>query len=130
MLLRVVAVTTSAEVGSSPCSVGGRRHRISSHHRSTFHFSIGLVLFCYTPGFNSLSIRRVYNPLFPPMSVCGIVCCFVYVHARLVCAGLCQPILCLEFLVPCVLFAEIKGSFGYSTSALLRVTPLQTVTIT
>jgi hypothetical protein len=104
---------------------GGRRHRFSSHRRSTFHFSICLVLFSYTPGFKSLSIRRVYNPLFPPMSVGGIVCCFVYVHARLVCTGLCQPILCLVLLVPCVLLAEIKGSFGYPTSALLCLTPLQ-----
>jgi hypothetical protein len=43
---------------------------------------------------------------------------------------LCQPILCLVFLVLYVLFAKIKGSIGYPTSALLRPTPLQPVTHT
>jgi hypothetical protein len=72
-------VTTSAEVGSSPCSCR-RGHRLSSHRRSTFHFSISLVLFSCTPVFNSLSIRRVYNPLSP--NVCVWNCLVFCVCAR------------------------------------------------
>ncbi|XP_035645696.2 EF-hand calcium-binding domain-containing protein 4B-like isoform X2 [Oncorhynchus keta] len=50
--LNSVGVTTSAEVGSSPCSgsvqrsaFSCRRHRLSSHRRSILQLSIGFVLF-------------------------------------------------------------------------------------
>jgi hypothetical protein len=47
-------VTTSAEVGTSPCSFGGRRHRLSRHHRSMFHFRF-VLSWSYTPGLHSIN---------------------------------------------------------------------------
>jgi hypothetical protein len=45
-------------------------------------FSICFVLFFRTPGLHPLITLRVYYPLFPPMSVCVIVC-YMYLCDRL-----------------------------------------------
>jgi hypothetical protein len=57
-------VTTSAVVGPSPYSGGGRLHRSSSHRQSAFHFPFVLPL-SYTPGFNPPITCSLFNPLFP-----------------------------------------------------------------
>ena len=53
---------------------GGRRHRPSSHRRSTFHFPFVLSLF-YTPGFISPITCSLFNPLFSPWFLCVFVRC-------------------------------------------------------
>ena len=65
-------VTTSAEVGSSPCSGGVRRSTSPAFYPSPLHFSY-VHLFCLvpiTPAFQSPINLHVPNPLFPIMSLC------------------------------------------------------------
>ena len=69
-------VTTSAEVGSSPCSGGARRgarrRRSSSHHGSTFIFPCVLSCFSSHLVFISLITCCVFIPLFPPCLCVGL----------------------------------------------------------
>ena len=70
--ISTLIVTTSAEVGSSPCSGGARRRQSSSHRHS-----IGFVFVSHTPDFHFPITGHVFNPLFPHVFVC--VCLFVQV---------------------------------------------------
>ena len=63
---------------------GGRRHRSTSHRRSTCHCSICFVLFPRTPGLHSLITLLICSLCFPHVFVCNcFVTCFV-LRARLV----------------------------------------------
>jgi hypothetical protein len=70
---------------------GGRRHRPSSHRRSTSRFPFVLSL-SYTPGFNPPITCSLFNPLFPHVCLWVIVLCNT---VRLLWARLC----CIVFVI-------------------------------
>ena len=96
----------------------GRRHRASSHRRSTFHFPFVLSYFP-TPGLHSLITCRVLNSLFPPMSLCEIVCCKCMCTSDWFCGGLFYPYFVL---VGTACFCIIKVLQLLPISAFLRLT--------
>jgi hypothetical protein len=101
-------VTTSSEVGSSPCLGGARCRRSSSHHRSTFHFPF--VLSCLPTHLVSIpSLNVVYLPSVPPMSLCRIVYCKCMCTFSLVRDGLCTHL----FVV------LVSGAFMNNTAPLI-----------
>ena len=94
------SVTTSIEVGPSPCSGGVRRHRFSSHRRSTFHSPF--VLSCFPTHLVFIPSLHVVYLTLCSSHVCVRNCLLLRLACfRLVCAGL---ILLPCFVAACTLY--------------------------
>jgi hypothetical protein len=103
----------------------GRRHRSSSHRRSTFHFPF--VLSCLPTHLVSIPSYTccVFNPLPPPpISLSGIVYCKCLCMLCLVCVGLCTHLLIVLFSSGVLL---LNCAVENTVFALLRLTSLPPV---